>query len=234
MSFISIENISKTYTGASNRALDNISLTIEKNSCNAVLGASGCGKTTLLRIVAGLETPDSGSLRINDTILSDDSVFVSPSMRGVGMVFQNYALFPHMTVENNILFGLDKSNKTRLEEMLELTELVNFKKRYPHELSGGQQQRVALARALAPAPEVLLLDEPFSNLDYHLKSDVRSSLKSILDKTGVCSILVTHSPEDALAMADNVIVLNSGIVLSSGTVDELKNSKVELLRKVFG
>ncbi len=231
MSLIELQHISKSYSGSSYLAVNDMSLSFEDKKCYAILGASGCGKSTLLRLIAGLETPTDGVLKISGMEVASTSHFVPAQKRGVGMVFQNYALFPHMTVKKNIAFGLSKNATSRIKEMLELTELVGFEDRYPHELSGGQQQRVALARALAPSPKVLLLDEPFSNLDHHLKAEVRSSLKSILKKSGICSVLVTHSPEDALDMAEEIFILDQGKVLAKGSVDELGRSDNNLVKK---
>jgi iron(III) transport system ATP-binding protein len=184
---------------------------LEQGEVVGVLGQSGCGKSTLLRLIAGLEAPHSGRISIGGTTMVDSNVFVSPESRGVGMVFQDYALFPHLTVENNILFGLHrlakKERAARLDEMLSLVQLREYAKRYPHELSGGQQQRVAFARALAPRPSILLMDEPFSNLDADLKGKIRDELKQLLRAANITSILVTHDKEDADAICDRIVLL---------------------------
>ncbi len=159
---------------------------MEQGDIIAILGDSGSGKSTILRLLAGLEIPHKGSITINNQIVVDNRTFMPPEKREIGMVFQDYALFPHMTVEKNVQFGLGKMSKKekaqKVKEVLELVGLVSYGKRYPHELSGGQQQRVALARALAPMPNLLLLDEPFSNLDAGLKEDIRNQLKTIFKK----------------------------------------------------
>ena len=165
---------------------------MEKGEIVGILGQSGSGKSTILRLIAGLELPMKGTIKIADKIVLSESVFIHPEERGVGMVFQDYALFPHMTVKDNILFGLSRMPRNermqRVDEMLELVQMEKFEKRYPHELSGGQQQRIALARALAPKPNVLLMDEPFSNLDADLKESIREELGVILKKANILAL----------------------------------------------
>lgn len=174
-------------------------------------GPSGSGKSTLLRLIAGLEVPFEGTITISGKTVVDPSTFIPPENRGVGMVFQDYALFPHLTVAENVEFGLHRLPKkqrgARMEEMLELVHLTGFDKRYPHELSGGQQQRVALARALAPKPSILLMDEPFSNLDAELKSTIRGELRDILQKANMTCLFVTHDHADVVAICDCSVVL---------------------------
>lgn len=233
MNIVEINQLSKSFPGSDHKAVNEVSFSLDDKKCYAVLGASGCGKTTLLRLIAGLETPTNGEVSISGIKVASKSIFIPAQKRGIGMVFQNYALFPHMTVKKNIEFGLKSNLKKRVGEMLDLTDLSGFENRYPHELSGGQQQRVALARALAPSPKVLLLDEPFSNLDHHLKSEMRSSLKSILAKSGICSILVTHSPDDALDMADELIILNQGRLVMKGNSLKLQSTNDPLVRRYF-
>lgn len=212
--FVQIQDLKFRYKNAQNHTLRDIQVEIEKGEIISILGRSGSGKSTLLRLIAGLETPQEGIMNINGECMFDEKTLCSPEKRGIGVVFQDYALFPHMTVAQNIKFGLRKMNrkqkKERLEEMLALINLSGYGHRYPYELSGGQQQRVALARALAPAPSLLLLDEPFSNLDVHLQEKIREELKDILKKTGITSILVTHDFEDAKAIADRVLFIEEG------------------------
>ncbi len=188
---------------------------MNKGEIVGILGQSGCGKSTLLRIIAGLEAPRSGSIVINGRTLVDQHKLVLPERRGVGMIFQDYALFPHLTVAQNILFGLHgltkKERLLRLDEMLELIQLQPFRKRYPHELSGGQQQRVAFARALAPAPELLLMDEPFSSLDADLKQSIREELKRMLRAADMTCILVTHDKDDAAVICDRIVQIESQV-----------------------
>lgn len=212
--FVSIENLSFSYPNTRVPALDNFSLQIEKGEVISILGRSGSGKSTVLRLLAGLEKPAVGKISIQDQILVDERHFVQPEKRGIGMVFQDYALFPHLTVAENILFGLFRLKKAakqqRLLEVLELVELQDYAKRYPHQLSGGQQQRVAIARALAPNPHLLLLDEPFSNLDAELQEKIRKELRDILKKANITSIFVTHDEKDAHILADRIVKIRNG------------------------
>lgn len=195
------------------KAVDDISLKVERGQFVALLGPSGCGKTTTLRLIAGFEWPDSGLIIIKNRIVANETIRVPPEDRRVGMVFQEYALFPHLNVAGNIAFGLRGADKReRVDEMLALVGLSEYAKRMPHELSGGQQQRIALARALAPAPDILLLDEPFSNLDAALRTQVRAEVRSILKKSGATCIFVTHDQEEALSLADEVAVMFNGQV----------------------
>ena len=220
------ERLSFAYPGASSPVLRGLSFTMRKSEIVGVLGPSGCGKSTLLRLLAGLEMPSSGRIEIGGrTVFSGGEfgdgaapgkrgVFVPPEARGVGMVFQDWALFPHLNVARNIAFGLHRlpraERRERVRRMLELVRLEGLKDRYPHELSGGQQQRVALARALAPGPELLLLDEPFSNLDADLRAAIREELLGILKQTGTTCLLVTHDRQDVQAICDRTILLGAG------------------------
>jgi len=221
---ISIESISKNF-GKGVAALQDLTLSIKGNEFIALVGESGSGKTTLLRIIAGLEQPSSGTLRINQQTVCDAQVFVEPPHRGVGLVFQNYALFPHLDVYQNITFGLNKwpneQKQARIKEVLDLVGLSELKNRYPHQLSGGQQQRAAIARALAPKPDILLLDEPFSNLDTLLKEQVRTELRQIVKASGLTAILVTHDIQDALSMADRIALLKSGSLQQFATPETM-------------
>ncbi len=197
--------LSKRYPRADRDAVHRIDLAIEHAAGLAVLGESGCGKTTLLRLIAGLETPTAGRVDIGGRLMANGRRTVPPERRGVGMVFQDYALFPHLRVLDNIRFGLHRlrraDQRDRAGSMLELVGLAGLGDRYPHELSSGQQQRVALARALAPQPTVLLLDEPFSNLDVVLKDRMRDELSDIIRRTNTTAIFVLHDAGDALAVA---------------------------------
>jgi iron(III) transport system ATP-binding protein len=180
----------------------------------ALLGPSGCGKTTTLRLIAGFETPDAGTVEIRGRRMAGGGPAVPPEARGVGIVFQDYALFPHLSVADNVGFGLARSERAargrRVAEVLELVDLTPLRHRYPHELSGGQQQRVALARALAPAPALILLDEPFSSLDADLRAVMREEIQKILRLTGTTAVFVTHDQQEAFAVADRVGVLQAG------------------------
>lgn len=212
MSILEIEGLTFSYSKKEEPVLNDFSLSIEKGEIVGILGKSGSGKSTLLRLIAGLELPLRGSIKVAGMTVVNESIFIHPEERGVGLVFQDYALFPHMTVKNNILFGLSRiprrERKQRVDEMLELVKLEDFKDRFPHELSGGQQQRVALARALAQKPNVLLMDEPFSNLDADLKESIREELSVILDKANMTCILVTHDRNDVEAICDYSIKLD--------------------------
>jgi len=213
-------------------AVAGVDLTVPAGSLTAVLGPSGCGKTTLLRLVAGFERPEAGSIGIGGQTVADadggrGGTFVSPERRRVGMVFQDYALFPHLDVAGNIGYALGRRpDRARIDELLELVGLEGLGARRPHELSGGQQQRVALARALAPRPEVVLLDEPFSNLDAVLRAQVRMELRRILRESGVSGLLVTHDQEEALSLADYVAIMQSGVVEQIGSPEEVYMSPV--------
>lgn len=223
--YVEIKGLDFKYKNAKEETLRNFTIDIEKGEIVSILGESGSGKSTILRLISGLEVPSSGMIKINHKVIIDDKEFIPPEKRGVGMVFQDYALFPHMTVEQNIKFGLKDMNKkekdNRLNEVLDLVNLKGFEKRYPYELSGGQQQRVALARALAPRPSVLLLDEPFSNLDADLQIEIRGELKKIIKQAGITSIFVTHDKEDSKAIADKVVILKEGEIISMGNTNIL-------------
>ncbi len=220
-----LEGIGKRYPGAECDALRDVRLELGTDELLAVVGQSGCGKTTLLRIVAGLEVPDAGSVRIGGRVVAGGDSWTPPERRGVGMVFQDFGLFPHLRVEQNVAYGLGRlpraERRPRVEELLELVDLAGLGGRYPHQLSGGQQQRVALARALAPEPRLLLLDEPFSNLDRPLKAALRESLVRVLRRTAVPTLLVVHDAEDVIVLADRVAVLQGGRIVREGTPGEL-------------
>jgi ABC-type Fe3+/spermidine/putrescine transport system ATPase subunit len=204
-------------------AVDRVSLEIEEGSFFTLLGPSGCGKTTLLRVVAGFHLPDRGEVYLRERRITH----VPPHLRGTAMVFQEYALFPHMTVEENVAYGLRMRRvpaaeaRTRVARVLELVGLVGQERKYPHQLSGGQQQRVALARALVVEPEVLLLDEPLSNLDAKLRVRVREELRELQRRLGQTTVYVTHDQEEALALSDRIAVMNTGRVLQVGTPEEI-------------
>jgi iron(III) transport system ATP-binding protein len=211
MKILEIQGLTFSFSGSKTPVINDLSFSVEKGETVGILGPSGSGKSTLLRLVAGLEMPKQGSIKLANIPVVDNSVFVQPEKRGVGMVFQDYALFPHMSVKDNILFGLSrisrKERNTRLKEMLELVQMAEFEKRYPHELSGGQQQRVALARALAPKPKLLLMDEPFSNLDADLKETIRADLRYIIAKAEMTCMMVTHDVRDVDAICNRSISL---------------------------
>jgi iron(III) transport system ATP-binding protein len=205
--------------------LQRVSLQVDTGAMVCLLGPSGCGKTTLLRLIAGFEEPEAGEIYLAKRLVSRPGLVVSPERRHVGMVFQDFALFPHMTVGRNILFGLTRWpaawRHARLTEMLRLVGLEGAAARYPHELSGGQQQRVALARALAPNPQLLLLDEPFSNLDVTLRQQLREDVHAILLEAGITTVLVTHDQEEALSLASTLAVMEHGRIVQSATPDDM-------------
>ena len=203
-------------------AVDGVELEVEAGSICALLGPSGCGKTTTLRLIAGLERPDAGRIRIGDRVLSGGDEFVPPERRRIGMVFQDYALFPHLDVAGNVGYGLGrKPDRARIAEVLELVGLADESSRPVHELSGGQQQRVALARALAPTPELILLDEPFSNLDAGLRDRLRQEVREILGRARVTALFVTHDQAEALSIAETVAVMRDGLIEQVGTPEEI-------------
>ena len=207
---LKIDEISLSF--ASNDAdvsvLKRYSLTLQAGETVCILGSSGCGKSSLLRVIAGFESIDAGAIYLNDTLLSSATHTVAPEHRRVGFMFQDYALFPHLNVAQNIGFGLKKlstqAREQQVQALLKLVDLEPYAKRFPHELSGGQQQRAALARALAPKPDILLLDEPFSNLDADTRERLIVELRAILKQTGVTTLMVTHSHSEAVALGDRI------------------------------
>lgn len=211
-SLLQVEHVSKFYDDL--QVSRDVSFSLKKGEIGCLLGPSGCGKTTLLRIIAGFESINSGEVRIGGTVVSEPRNTVPPEKRSIGMVFQDYALFPHLTIHENVGFGLSalpgKERKKRIGDLLSLVRLDGLGKKYPHEISGGQQQRVALARALAPRPELLLLDEPFSNLDALLRDRLTVEVRDILKELGTTALLVTHNQHEAFAVADRIGVLFKG------------------------
>jgi iron(III) transport system ATP-binding protein len=203
-------------------ALTGADFCIERGELVALLGPSGCGKTTLLRLIAGFETPDDGEIRLEGRTVADARTWVPPERRRVGFVFQDYALFPHLTVGQNVGFGVARAERPRrVAETLDLVGLVGHERRYPHELSGGQQQRVALARALASEPSTVLLDEPWSNIDPLLRHSMRDELATILRAAGTTTVLVTHDREEAFSVADRIAVMCRGAIVQTGPPEEV-------------
>ena len=218
---IRARSVTKSY--GSEVVLSDFNLDVWNGSIVGILGISGSGKTTALRLLAGFDKPDSGIIEMRNTVISSEDTFLPPEERNVGMVFQDYALFPHLNVEKNISFGLsrDEIKSGRLEEVLSMCNLETYRNKFPQELSGGQQQRVSLARALAPKPEVILLDEPFTSLDAHMARDLREEVVSLLKQTETTAIIVTHDQEEALSVCDVVSVLENGSVIQSATPQEI-------------
>ena len=230
--FLELDSISLAYDTPDGlvSVVKALSLSLKQGSIGCLLGASGCGKTTVLRAIAGFEPLRAGSISLGDCRLSEVGHQVAPERRNVGMMFQDYALFPHLNVAKNIAFGLRKwskdRRKARVQELLTLTGLEGADQRYPHELSGGQQQRVALARALAPEPDLLLLDEPFSNLDVDTRERLAFEVRDILKSTGHTAILVTHNQAEAFAIADQIGVMQQGHIVQWDTPHRLHQHPV--------
>lgn len=234
-----VRGLGKRYPTADRPALEGVDLGAEPGEVLAVVGESGSGKTTLLRLVAGLEVPDSGEVRIGRRTVAGPGSWIQPEKRGVGMVFQDFALFPHMTVRENVAYGLrsvaPKERRERVEAMLDRVGLDGLGDRYPHQLSGGQRQRVAVARALAPEPGLLLLDEPFSNLDAPLKAELRNRIAALLARARVTTILVVHEADDIFHLADRVAVLRKGRLLQVGTPEMVYAEPIdEHVARLFG
>ena len=221
MSEITARGITVSFDGT--EVLHGVDLDVAEGSVVALLGPSGCGKTTLLRSIAGLERPTGGEVRIGDTLVSGPGTQVPPERRRIGMVFQDWALFPHLTVAGNVSFGLPRAERKgpRVEAALELVGLEGFGDRMPGTLSGGQQQRVALARALAPEPSALLLDEPFSNLDTTLRARVRTEVHELLHRVGITTVFVTHDQDEAFVLGDDVAVMSEGLIVQQAPPHEL-------------
>lgn len=217
---LQLRQLTKRYAGQEIPALDQLTLTIEAGEILALVGASGSGKTTLLRLIAGLERPDKGEIRLDGECMSGPGIHKKTKERAIGLVFQQYALFPHLTALQNVMFGLDGRTKDKAQWALELLDRVGLQehpKKFPHQLSGGQQQRVALARAMAAEPKILLLDEPFSHLDTKLKDQLRADIRRIMKQEEMTAVFVTHDTRDALSTADRIAVLESGQLQQLGS-----------------
>ncbi|MBE3669381.1 ABC transporter [Vibrio navarrensis] len=220
---LSIRNLTCQYDQQT--ILESLSLHVEPGQIVCLLGASGCGKTTLLKAIAGLLPLSAGEMCLNGVTIDNGERWLPPEQRNIGMIFQDYALFPHLTVADNVAFGLKGSSQQekqrRVAEMLDLVHLSAFAQRYPHQLSGGQQQRVAIARSLAYKPDLLLLDEPFSNIDTQVRHELIGEIRKLFKAQGVTAIFVTHSREEAFAFADKMAVMNHGVIEQYGTASEL-------------
>ncbi len=233
---IILQNIS--YRAGDNPILHDISFTAASAELTCLVGPSGCGKSTILRLIAGLEKAQKGRIYIDGELVSSSDYHKEAMHRKVGLVFQHPSLFPHLNIMENVTFGLSHMDKEmrviRAMEMLEMVGLSQMAKRYPHQLSGGQHQRIALARALAPMPKVMLLDEPFANLDYALRRDIREEVVAMLRSSGIPIIMVTHEPEEALFMADQMILLNKdGYIHQIGSPDAIHNSPHDVVAAEF-
>jgi iron(III) transport system ATP-binding protein len=220
---VRLDHVCKSFGGL--RALDRVSLTVGAGEVLCLLGPSGCGKSTLLRVIAGVDEPDAGEIAIGGAVVASPKRFLPPERRGVGLMFQDYTLFPHLTVIENVAYGLTRLGRAvarrEAQSALDRIGLGNRGQCYPHMLSGGQQQRVALARALAPRPAVLLMDEPFSGLDAQLREEIREDTIAILREARATAIIVTHDPEEAMHLGDRIAVMSQGRLLQAGTAEEL-------------
>ncbi|MBV1864072.1 MAG: ABC transporter ATP-binding protein, partial [Rhodobacteraceae bacterium] len=221
---LELRGISRVFEG--DRAVDDVSLSLNAGQLACLLGPSGCGKSTTLRIAAGVDRQSSGSVLIDGQVASDDHVHMLPEHRSIGLMFQDFALFPHLDVTQNVGFGLrtKEGRAERVRDLLERVNLQGYEKKYPHQLSGGEQQRVALARALAPRPRVLLMDEPFSGLDNRLRDDVRDATLELLQAEETAVLLVTHDPEEAMRMADMIALMRKGRIVQMGAPFNIYNA----------
>ncbi len=228
MNALELTQVTKQYDPNTPPAVQSVSFSVAKGETLALIGPSGCGKTTTLRLIAGFEHPDAGTITLDGKVVADKHTSTPPEKRGVGMVFQDHALFPHLTAAGNVAFGLSNGNResreSQIKHFLQLVGLENFGGRYPHELSGGERQRVALARALALKPVVVLLDEPFSNLDADRRAEMREQVRAIFKMLSATAIFVTHDQEEALFMGDRVAVINNGRLEQIGTPEEIFHS----------
>ena len=231
---LAVETLSRAFGGR--QVVDEVSLSIEAGRVMCLLGPSGCGKSTTLRMIAGVERPDRGRIAIDGAEVFGPGHVLPPEARGVGLMFQDFALFPHLTVAGNVAFGLkgDAGQKARrVGELLEKVNLTGFADKHPHELSGGEQQRVALARALAPRPRVMLMDEPFSGLDNRLRDGVRDATLALLKEEGAAVLLVTHEPDEAMRMADEIALMRAGRIVQQGAPYNIYNAPVDRAAAAF-
>ncbi len=225
---LELQDITRSYDGVN--VVDGLSLTLAAGEVTCLLGPSGCGKSTTLRIAAGVDWQTTGSVLIDGRVASDDAGHMPPEERNIGLMFQDFALFPHLNVEGNVGFGLKGSRtdkKARVADLLHKVDLDGYGHKYPHQLSGGEQQRVALARALAPKPQVMLMDEPFSGLDDRLRDDVRDATMEILKAENTAVLMVTHEPEEAMRMADRIALMRNGKIVQAGAPYNMYNAPVD-------
>ena len=226
--------LSRSFGGAP--VVDDVSLEVAAGQVTCLLGPSGCGKSTTLRMIAGVERPDTGTIRIDGRTVCGDGVLIPPEARSVGLMFQDFALFPHLTVAQNVAFGLsgDRTVKARrVDELLDRVNLSGYGPKHPHQLSGGEQQRVALARALAPRPKVMLMDEPFSGLDNRLRDGIRDTTLEVLKEEGTAVLLVTHEPDEAMRMADEIALMRGGRIVQRGAPYNIYNAPVDKAAAAF-
>jgi len=231
---LEIRNIVRTFDGRT--VVDDVSLTVMPGQVTCLLGPSGCGKSTTLRIIAGVDMQESGTIHIDGDLVCDTVYRVPPERRSVGLMFQDFALFPHLTVAQNVAFGLTgprAGKRRRVEELLERVDLSRYIDDYPHQLSGGEQQRVALARALAPRPKIMLMDEPFSGLDNRLRDEIRDDTLRVLKDEGAAVLLVTHEPDEAMRMADEIALMRRGQIVQQGAPYNIYNAPVDRAAAAF-
>lgn len=231
---LDVQGLTRRFAGMA--VVDDVSLSVEPGQVTCLLGPSGCGKSTTLRMIAGVERPDSGRILIDGTEVFGPGRDLPPESRGIGLMFQDFALFPHLTVAQNVAFGLSGDKSARADRVAGLLEKVNlsgFGPKHPHQLSGGEQQRVALARALAPRPRVLLMDEPFSGLDNRLRDGIRDTTLEVLKAEGTAVLLVTHEPDEAMRMADEIALMRSGVIVQRGAPYNVYNAPVDNAAAAF-
>lgn len=225
---LEVRNLRRSFDGLT--VVDDISFTIQRGQVTCLLGPSGCGKSTTLRLIAGVDTQDAGSVHVDGQLVCDDRAHVPPERRGIGLMFQDFALFPHLNVKNNVAFGLRLSAReaeARVRDLLEKVDMLDNIDKFPHQLSGGQQQRVALARALAPKPKVMLMDEPFSGLDNRLRDGIRDETLSLLKEEDTAVLLITHEPEEAMRMADEIALMRNGRIVQAGAPYNIYNAPAD-------
>ena len=225
---LEINELVRSYDGR--RVVDDVSLSVQPGQVSCLLGPSGCGKSTTLRMIAGVEMQDSGTIHVDGDLICDTVFRVPPEGRGIGLMFQDFALFPHLDVAHNVAFGLTggaRANRVRIEELLAKVGMSRHIDHYPHQLSGGEQQRVALARALAPRPKVMLMDEPFSGLDDRLRDEIRDETLDLLKEEGAAVLLVTHEPGEAMRMADEILLMRDGVIVQRGAPYNIYNAPVD-------
>jgi iron(III) transport system ATP-binding protein len=231
---LEVTGLCRAYDGRT--AVSDVSLSIAAGQISCLLGPSGCGKSTTLRMIAGVERQDQGMIRVEGRVICDGQVHVPPEGRGIGLMFQDFALFPHLTVGQNVAFGLTGPRPVqaaRVADMLGRVAMSHYRDRYPHELSGGEQQRVALARALAPRPRILLMDEPFSGLDDRLRDDIRDQTLAVLKAEGTAVLLVTHDPGEAMRMADEILLMRAGRIVQRGAPYNIYNAPIDKAAAAF-
>jgi iron(III) transport system ATP-binding protein len=229
---LEVRELSRHFDGRA--AVQELSLSIAAGQVTCLLGPSGCGKSTTLRIIAGVEQQDTGQILVDGQLISGPGVNTPPEARGIGLMFQDFALFPHLNVADNIAFGLSGEGKAaKVSRMLEKVELTGYEKRFPHQLSGGEQQRVALARALVPKPGIMLMDEPFSGLDDRLRDEVRDATLDLLKDSGAAVLLVTHEPAEAMRMADEIALMRAGRIVQTGAPYTIYNNPIDLESATF-